>query len=613
MGSMGPVPRLMLLVALAAGCGSQEDPLSPAPAAPPLTSTAPFLVSNAVGGGTGGSAVYLSLPPGTVPGGSQVSIRVERTGSLVLAELSNGGLDPVAVPAIGGDTLSLIVSRSDSTTQTLRFVVSLRAKPPVIVRTQPEKNRRDVPLNIRIQVVFTEPIDPGSLDENFVLRTAVGGARVAGQLSFADPSHTTVEFVPATELAAETEYEVALGAGIRNTQGTPLGETASIPFATVPPPPPAVAPGVLNVITVTTGIDRAPPGFEISVDGGAPQAVELNGSLTVSGLSAGTHQVRLDGLRGLCSLFGAASQSVELTAAAGASVQFAIQCPAEAVTQLAFVRDGQIYQINSDGTGLVQLTHLAPSGGGVLWPQRPAWSPDGGRIAFVVYNDNQEDPNAVYVMNADGSNLLGLSNGGPDVWASDDPTWSPDGHTILFSSYRPDAWGLFTVPSHRPQEPTLLAFEQRAFYLAPAWSPDASKIVFTRQAFWGQVEDLYVMNADGSDLRPLAAGSLSGPVMRYRDAAWSPDGREIAVAVCREANWCEPQELAVMNADGSGLRVLARSDKVRKPTWSPDGKTIAFESLSCGVITCRFSIRLARVDGSGDSELVTGYSPSWRP
>src|SRR4029453_18722873 len=66
------------------------------------------------------------------------------------------------------------------------------------------------------------------------------------------------------------------------------------------------------------------------------------------------------------------------------------------VDELAFVRDGQIFRVRSDGTGLVQLT----SDGG---NSEPAWAPDGARIAFVRGQGGSSD---IYVMNADGSNVV---------------------------------------------------------------------------------------------------------------------------------------------------------------------------------------------------------------
>ena len=156
-------------------------------------------------------------------------------------------------------------------------------------------------------------------------------------------------------------------------------------------------------------------------------------------------------------------------------------------SKIAFVsfREGTyccgIYVMNAaDGGGLV---HLPPG-------RAPAWSPDGSKIAFTRYGANASD---IYVMNADGSGIVQLTN---TPGNDDHPAWSPDGAKIAFSKYSTiyvmnatDGSGLVRLTTGWDDDPT--------------WSPDGSQIAFTRRTDDGN-SDIYVMNAsDGSGIGRL--------------------------------------------------------------------------------------------------------------
>ena len=94
--------------------------------------------------------------------------------------------------------------------------------------------------------------------------------------------------------------------------------------------------------------------------------------------------------------------------------------------RLAFVSSEggtvQIFAINTDGTGLQQLTR--PPGQSEI----PVWSPDGRRIAFIRA---QERDTQIYLMNADGGGQRPLTaSPGTNTF----PAWSPGGPSIAFVS-----------------------------------------------------------------------------------------------------------------------------------------------------------------------------------
>ena len=104
----------------------------------------------------------------------------------------------------------------------------------------------------------------------------------------------------------------------------------------------------------------------------------------------------------------------------------------------------------------------------------------------------------------------------------------------------------------------------------PAWSPDGTKIAFSR--FTGRRYQIFVMEADGSNASQLTFGEGSAS-----DATWSPDGTRIAFTRCRST--CD---VYVVNADGAGERRLTHGEQPgeESPTWSPDGRRIAFVDIN---------------------------------
>ena len=134
---------------------------------------------------------------------------------------------------------------------------------------------------------------------------------------------------------------------------------------------------------------------------------------------------------------------------------------------------------------------------------------------------------------------------------------------------------------------------------SPAWSPDGTKIAFSR--FVGTRFQIFVMNADGTGAKQLTFGDSAAT-----GAAWSPDGKRIAFTRCAVS--CD---IYVMNADGRAVRRLTRGAQPgdESPTWSPDGRVIAFADID-GIFAIAASGGPWRrlTDGPADDA-----NPSWSP
>jgi len=214
-----------------------------APTAGPVTASSPFVVSSpqTVGvtrdaSGTGGSAapndvVYVALPPGSIPDAQLVTIRVHPTGVTVTANPANGGLDPVAVAATLGDTLYVDVQVSGRSAP-VRYILPVgKHGGPVVIRTSPPHQKRDVPLNTNVLVVFSEPILPSSVNSGTVL-LADGNIFVTAGIAFVDSTHIMSTLTPVAPLSPSTDYTLTISQSVQDLAGQTLAAPVIVTFTT---------------------------------------------------------------------------------------------------------------------------------------------------------------------------------------------------------------------------------------------------------------------------------------------------------------------------------------------------------------------------------------------
>ncbi len=265
-------------------------------------------------------------------------------------------------------------------------------------------------------------------------------------------------------------------------------------------------------------------------------------------------------------------------------------------------RQDEIYVMNADGSE----QRLLISNGRAL-DGMPAWSPDGGQIAFASRDRGKDFEICVVRVTDDLQAIEGKASERLTDNDFDDlhPTWSPDGTQIAFFSKRGSYSDIFVVNVDGTDERQLT--DNQANDEDPAWSPDGTQIAFIsgRDGDYG----IYVMRPDGGDQRPLTENDTN-----EWSPAWSPDGTQIAFASDRDGG----RHLYVTGADGSKPRRLTDAGYPWSddPAWSPDGTRIAFRSNRDGHV----DVYVMEADGSFAPQQLThnadidqDQAPAWRP
>ncbi|WP_119072483.1 PD40 domain-containing protein [Aggregatilinea lenta] len=239
------------------------------------------------------------------------------------------------------------------------------------------------------------------------------------------------------------------------------------------------------------------------------------------------------------------------------------------------------------------------------------YSPDGQQIVAVVSlrerpaEDSGEDPvefTELFTAPADGGDLRQLTSLRAEV---SDPTWSPDGTQIAFASNAEGDFDIYAVDTEggEPRVLTGNSGEDRS----PTWSPDGAQIVFASDLAGPGALEVWQMPAAGGDPVQLTESGNSSFA-----PAFSPDGNRIAFISDRGGD----NDLYVMNADGTGERILTTNDDADAfdPAWSPDSEWISYSATTDGE---GYQLAVIHPDGTGLETLTeetTGYRyTAWSP
>ncbi|MDP6750500.1 MAG: hypothetical protein QGH37_26500 [Candidatus Poribacteria bacterium] len=166
----------------------------------------------------------------------------------------------------------------------------------------------------------------------------------------------------------------------------------------------------------------------------------------------------------------------------------------------------EIFVIDTDGANLKNLTKSEKDDKG------PTWSPKGDKICFKSKRDGNWE---IYVMTTDGQNPLRLTN---HPKTDKEPNWSPDGKSIVFTSNRNGGnWDIYKM--NIDEQNVVRLTDDTAKDDRASWSPDGKQIAFTSTRE-GKGAGIYLMDAiDGQNIKRIVKAGVA--------PYWSPDSMKI--------------------------------------------------------------------------------------
>jgi len=217
------------------------------------------------------------------------------------------------------------------------------------------------------------------------------------------------------------------------------------------------------------------------------------------------------------------------------------------------------------------------------------------KIAFKAeFGGSVNAYDEIYIADFDGHNAQAVTRDHTIVAA---PCWVPGRFALYYDSYKLGNPAIFSHDLSTGVRKTVAWYGGSS--ISPAVSPDGRKVaMILSKDGW---TDLYVANADGSDLKRLTKSpeDESSP-------CWSPDGQWI----CFATKIKERRMLCKVPASGGPAQRIPTVGVLNptEPDWSPDGKWIAFTAQMGS-----FEICVVPSQGGNVTELVAGADPSWAP
>jgi Tol biopolymer transport system component len=232
--------------------------------------------------------------------------------------------------------------------------------------------------------------------------------------------------------------------------------------------------------------------------------------------------------------------------------------------QVVFFKNKSIWQMNTDGSNLTELTNTP----GDDYPSQVIWSPDGNQIAISSGKDNNQP---IYLLNVKNKTLTNLSDESQKTAYSGIISWSHDGTQLAYyhnqgRDYSGEKLDIFVLDVNKKTVKKLTY--KPGEYSELQWSPNSKVIAFASGDY--SQKKLYTISIERLKLTQLASQLLPSEISSLN---WSLDGKKIAF-IKTEKTKKKPDGqsiLYVSNPDGSKLTKLSKSNDsyIYGQTWQP--------------------------------------------
>jgi TolB protein len=193
----------------------------------------------------------------------------------------------------------------------------------------------------------------------------------------------------------------------------------------------------------------------------------------------------------------------------------------------------------------------------------PAWSPEGGRIAYVSFE--QRKPIVFLHDLARGTRRIVANYEG----SNSAPAWAPDGERLAVVLSKDGVSQIYAMPAEGG-EPRRLT-NSNAIDTEPSFSPDGKWLLFTSDR--GGTPQIYRMPAAGGSAERMTFEGSYNVTPRY-----SPDGKSFVLIQRAQGRY----SLAVMDFASRQMQVLTDGQLDASPTFAPNGRLVLYASIVRG-------------------------------